>query len=534
MRRITGSLVVGSMLTSSLAAAVVTSVVTATPAAAAVVDVKPVLSAGSNGIALGPDGNLWVAEQFNSSVAKVSPTGVVLQRIPMTGPPIGVSGGPSGTVWVTVPEDDKVVRIVAATGAVTDVSTNAGPACGPVAVADGGDGRIYLSLPNDGGGCVGASALATVNVADNVVSSPQTGRGTAYDLAVAGGKLYVPDYDADAVRRVALGVSLTVETAIGIAGGSGPSGVTVLNGEVYTTLQGTGGVTHFPVTQNGGTTVTFPGPVGISGPIGITPDANGQLVVAAGNSIYDLSTTGVFTAVPVPALSKPQNAVLAANGDVWVTDANKPQLLRVVDGPPKGAVTTSTATSASTASVVASVDPRGNATQFHVDYGTTTAYGSTVAGSVAAGASPLDQTVTLSKLKPGKTYHLRLTATNVRGTFVGTDTTFTMPKQVKAKSAFTWTLSASSTVLTTVKLTKLTGGETVTLTCAGGKSKGCPFKKKTIKKLKKGTKDLSALFKGRQLKPGAKLVVTVSAKDLIDRTTTLTVRQGKPPKISRG
>src|SRR3954468_24630743 len=169
MRRVMGFLVIGSLLTSSLAAVVATSLLAAAPAGAVVIDAKTGLLSGSNGIAVGPDGNVWVAEQFNSSVAKVSPAGVVLQPIPMTARPIGVSAGPSGTVWVTVPEHDKVVRIVAATGAVTDVSTNAGPACGPVAVVDGGDGRMYLSLPDDGG-CAGGSALVTVNVADNSVS----------------------------------------------------------------------------------------------------------------------------------------------------------------------------------------------------------------------------------------------------------------------------------------------------------------------------------------------------------------------------
>jgi hypothetical protein len=76
-----------------------------------------------------------------------------------------------------------------------------------------------------------------------------------------------------------------------------------------------------------------------------------------------------------------------------------------------------------------SVNPRGSATTYHFDYGTTTAYGSqTPAKSAGSGtkAVPVNASVSLS---PGTKYHFRVTADNLIGTRSGTDHTFTTPKE---------------------------------------------------------------------------------------------------------
>jgi hypothetical protein len=63
---------------------------------------------------------------------------------------------------------------------------------------------------------------------------------------------------------------------------------------------------------------------------------------------------------------------------------------------------------------------------YHVDYGTTTGYGSTTADSpLAAGNSAVPVSVDLGSLAPGTTYHYRLVVTNVDGTATGDDKTFT-------------------------------------------------------------------------------------------------------------
>src|SRR3954452_17669152 len=103
----------------------------APPAGAAEISTLTGFASATNGAAVGSDGNLWVAEQSAGSVAKVSPSGAVLGHVLVGGNPTGLSAGPNGTVWVTVPSLTKVVKIPVATGPPSDVSTAALAAGGP-------------------------------------------------------------------------------------------------------------------------------------------------------------------------------------------------------------------------------------------------------------------------------------------------------------------------------------------------------------------------------------------------------------------
>jgi CSLREA domain-containing protein len=88
--------------------------------------------------------------------------------------------------------------------------------------------------------------------------------------------------------------------------------------------------------------------------------------------------------------------------------------------PPDVAITEAGAT------VQATVNPNARATTYHVEYGTTTAYGSpTPEGSLPPGIDPVAVSATLAGLVTGTTYHLRLVASNADGTTIGEDRTFT-------------------------------------------------------------------------------------------------------------
>ena len=120
-------------------------------------------------------------------------------------------------------------------------------------------------------------------------------------------------------------------------------------------------------------------------------------------------------------------------------------------------------------------------------------------------------------------------ATNAEGTTVGTDVVFTTkPAKLAVTTKFSVT-RGSTTVVKLLKLAKLRGGETVAITCAG---KGCPFKAKTYRHLKKGQRSFgTSLWKGRKLAPGTQVTVRVTAPKAVGRSTVLTVRKGKAPRI---
>ena len=64
--------------------------------------------------------------------------------------------------------------------------------------------------------------------------------------------------------------------------------------------------------------------------------------------------------------------------------------------------------------------------------------------------------------------------------------------------------------------------------CAG---RGCPFKKRATKIKKRGTRNFGKPFRGRKLRVGAKVTVSVTKPKTIGRITILTVRRNKDPKF---
>jgi len=98
----------------------------------------------------------------------------------------------------------------------------------------------------------------------------------------------------------------------------------------------------------------------------------------------------------------------------------------LAQNPPVPTVTTGAAESVTTNSAVVggTVNPNGAATTYHVEYGTTAAYGLATGNQDAgAGTDPVAVKVTLTKLTQDTTYHYRLVATNAAGTVGGTDRT---------------------------------------------------------------------------------------------------------------
>jgi Ca2+-binding RTX toxin-like protein len=95
---------------------------------------------------------------------------------------------------------------------------------------------------------------------------------------------------------------------------------------------------------------------------------------------------------------------------------------------PAPVVTTNAATGMTkqSATMQGSVNPKGLATTYHFEWGTTTAYGkSTPTVSAGSGQTSLSVSAGVTKLKPHTTYHYRLVATSSAGTSAGADVTFT-------------------------------------------------------------------------------------------------------------
>jgi phosphodiesterase/alkaline phosphatase D-like protein len=114
-------------------------------------------------------------------------------------------------------------------------------------------------------------------------------------------------------------------------------------------------------------------------------------------------------------------------------------------------VTTNPASSVSTPSARLNgrVNPNGQSTSWHFEYGTSTSYGSaTATQNAGSGTSTSSVSVTVLGLAAGTTYHFRLVATNASGTSAGGDQAFTTGGAPAATTGPAQNVGTSSATLT--------------------------------------------------------------------------------------
>ena len=109
-------------------------------------------------------------------------------------------------------------------------------------------------------------------------------------------------------------------------------------------------------------------------------------------------------------------------------------------GPPRITTEPTSGIGHETATLKAKVDPDERSSEYHFEYGETTAYGTEVpvgGGKLTAGETPVAVSAALTGLKLGVTYHVRVVATNEAGTTVGPDQRFTTipPALIESESA---------------------------------------------------------------------------------------------------
>jgi hypothetical protein len=108
------------------------------------------------------------------------------------------------------------------------------------------------------------------------------------------------------------------------------------------------------------------------------------------------------------------------DGDVFTFVSEPP------GSPPTATTGSATAISQTSATLNGTVDPNGQATTYHFEYGTTTAYGTQTADqSAGSGNSGQPVSASVGSLSAGTEYHFRLVAENASGTSTGDDATFT-------------------------------------------------------------------------------------------------------------
>jgi DNA-binding beta-propeller fold protein YncE len=120
-------------------------------------------------------------------------------------------------------------------------------------------------------------------------------------------------------------------------------------------------------------------------------------------------------------------AVSSTSGDIYVANAatDAVDIFILPPTPPTIDSTSTGSVTSESADLRASINPNGEGTTYHFEYGTSTSYGASTP-EVDIGSGQTDQTVTqvVTGLRPNTTYHFRVVAHNITGTETGHDDTF--------------------------------------------------------------------------------------------------------------
>lgn len=224
-----------------------------------------------------------------------------------------------------------------------------------------------------------------------------------------------------------------------------------------------------------------------------------------------------------------------------------------------------------TAAVTAQIAPNGVDTGAYVEFGPTSAYGSsTPAVPAGTGFGFAAVTIPLSGLQPNALYHFRVVTTN--GGIAGDDGTLQTPpfpdadsdgypanidcndqssainpgarevrgnnvdencdgiaapfRRLNLRLTIGVDVFARYTRFTALRIRRLPAGSRVRLRCRG---KGCPFKRRKVS-VAKGTANLLPPLRRAKLRPRTVVEIRVTAPESIGRVISLRVRQGKAPR----
>ncbi len=282
------------------------------------------------GIAVGSDGALWIAEAGTKRIARMTTDGTVTEfALPATSEPQDIAAGPDGSLWFTEFDSRHIGRITTA-GVVTEFATQIG-AVPSYGITAGPDGALWYAVD-------GANTIGRITTDGHITTfSPSTVFSNPVDIAAGpDGALWFTEFSnlnggTNAIGRITTTGLITLfplpsffPVAWGITAGSdGAMWFTERRGRIGRIT--TAGV----ITEFESTTLS-------EAPIDIAAGPDGALWFTHASGIGRITTAGVMTDFTVPTANSAPWAVTAGpDGNIWFTEgaASKVGRLTLGDDP---------------------------------------------------------------------------------------------------------------------------------------------------------------------------------------------------------
>jgi streptogramin lyase len=352
------------------------------------------------GITAGPDGNLWFTESANPGrIGRITPEGAITEfssGLTANSQPTGITAGPDGNLWFTERANPARIGRITITGTITEFAVPT-PGNQPTGIGAGNDGNVYFTEQKD----PGHIGRITPAGAITEIETPTSNTEPEQIVTGANGNLWFTE--AGAHGQIG---TLTVAPGAAPGAASSTEQTAILKGLVTPNSQATTYRFEWGPTASYGT-LTASGSAG-----------SGASQVPVSTSISGLSAHSTY-----------HFRVVATNAS---GTSYGPDTTFTTTEAPSATSTPATGVSTSGAVLHAQVNPHGQATTYHFEWGTTPAYGQQIPLTEEAVGS--DESVhaveaALEGLTSDTSYHYRVVATNcggcAEGTTAGADQTFT-------------------------------------------------------------------------------------------------------------
>jgi streptogramin lyase len=378
--------------------------------------VTPGFSANSqpDQITTSSEGYIWFTEDVGR-VARVNSNGTVTEFTAGVTPgfsagavPGGITAGPDGNIWFTEGNNPgRIARVNLNDGTVTEFTGGVTPGFtangGPAGITMGSNGDIWFTENADPGRFAYLNPNGVVTEWPGGATSGFSANGGPWGITRGpDGDIWFTENRGGRVARVG------PQAVTGAASSIGQSAAT-FNGTLNP-----GGVGVWDCHFEYGTTSSYGATVPCAQAAG---SGNSPVAVSANVSGLSPSTTYHFRLVGATMFATSRGV-----------DQTFTTLAPVAPGEPLVTTGLASAVVPTTAMLNGTVNPQGSVTRYHFEYGTSTAYGTTVPvpdASVGSDTATHAVAQAIAGLAPGTTYHFRLVATNSAGTAAGADQTFT-------------------------------------------------------------------------------------------------------------